>query len=146
MLTFPFAGRPPPSCLFFFSTGFPSLYLSSMRFPWILLCVRVRVCEYVRVCVRVLLNARPCTFQHVWCVCVCACVCGERLWKEFHGMIGFPCQAFDKLSYILRNSLTCGRQHRKSFPPHAFPLLSSWYTSVLNSFHKCHIHVRVSLF
>lgn len=61
----------------FFSTGFPSLYLSSMWFPWILLCVRVRVCEYVRVCVRVLLNARPWTFQHL-CVCVrmrvCACV------------------------------------------------------------------------
>lgn len=35
-------------------------------------------------------------------------VCGERLWKEFHGMIGFPCQGLDKL-YILRNSLTRGR-------------------------------------
>lgn len=34
-------------------------------------------------------------------------VCGGRLRKEFHAMIGFPCQGLDKLC-ILRNSLTRG--------------------------------------
>lgn len=86
---------------FFFFHGFFLCIPTVMWLTWIL---------FVCTCLCVVVS-EP---SEGLCLYILVCVCGKRLWKEFHGMIGFPCQPFDKLSYILRNSLTCCRRHHSS--------------------------------